>query len=279
MPTSQQSSSRQTFLQHHLMIPQDHGSWVFLLSPLLIGLFAGGQWTAATGLLILASLAAFFLRQPLTMVVKVLSRRRPRRILPTALFWSGVYSLVAILCLTALVWMGHAYLLYLAIPGIPVFIWHLYLVSRREERGQPGLEVVASGVLALSAPAALWVARNTPDPQGWVLWLLIWLQSAASIVHAHMRLKQRRLIEPPDLHMRWSLAWRALTYTTFNLSLVLFFSLHGDLSRWLWTPYALQWLETIYGALKPAVRAKPTSIGFRQLAVSTLFTLLFIFIW
>jgi len=41
----------------------------------------------------------------------------------------------------------------------------------------------------------------------------------------------------------------------------------------------LQWAETIRGTLKPAVQAKPKAIGMRQLAVSTLFTLLFILAW
>jgi hypothetical protein len=29
-----------------IAIPQDHGSWVFVLSPLLIGIFAGGKFNA-----------------------------------------------------------------------------------------------------------------------------------------------------------------------------------------------------------------------------------------
>jgi hypothetical protein len=31
----------QPIFVRHIALPQDHGSWVFLLSPLLIGLFAG----------------------------------------------------------------------------------------------------------------------------------------------------------------------------------------------------------------------------------------------
>jgi hypothetical protein len=45
-------------------------------------------------------------------------------------------------------------------------------------------------------------------------------------------------------------------------------------------PYALQWLETIWGSLvKPAVGYKPSIIGFRQLAISSMFTVLFIITW
>jgi hypothetical protein len=44
-------------------------------------------------------------------------------------------------------------------------------------------------------------------------------------------------------------------------------------------PYLLQWGETLWGTLNPAVGMKPTRIGIRQLIVSTLFTLLFIIAW
>ncbi|MBI1855919.1 MAG: YwiC-like family protein [Chloroflexi bacterium] len=31
----------QSFLRKQIAIPQDHGSWVFILSPLIVGIFAG----------------------------------------------------------------------------------------------------------------------------------------------------------------------------------------------------------------------------------------------
>jgi hypothetical protein len=73
---------------------------------------------------------------------------------------------------------------------------------------------------------------------------------------------------------------RALLYTTFNLLLVAGLAITGFLPSLLPLPYALQWAETVWGALfRPAVGLKPTTIGFRQLAVSSLFTLLFILTW
>ena len=190
----------------HIALPQDHGSWVFLLSPLLVGIFAGGDRSPATAYLILASLAAFLIRQPITIAVKVYSGRRSRRDLPAARFWFAVYALLGLAGLVGLIALGHAYLLYLAIPAAPVFVWHLYLVSRRAERRQAGVEIVASGVLALAAPAAYWIGQGFPNPLGWWLFGLIWLQSAASIVYAYMRLAQRELSEIPDLKTRLRIA-------------------------------------------------------------------------
>jgi hypothetical protein len=225
---------------------------------------------------VLASLAAFLIRQPVTIAVKALSGRRPRRDLPAARFWIAVYGAVALAALAGLILQGFGYLLILALPGLPVFIWHLYLVSKRAERRQAGVEIVGSGVLALSAPAALWVGLGWPDPQGWWLFALAWLQSAASIVYAYLRLEQRELKIYPPLAMRFQLARRALLYASFNLMAVLVLSLSGLLPPLLPLPFALQWAETIWGTLHPAVGAKPTAIGVRQLLVSTLFTILFI---
>lgn len=268
-----------TVFLRHVAMPQDHGSWVFLLSPLLIGIFAGGDRSPATGYLILASLAAFLIRQPITIAVKVYSGRRSRRDLPAARFWIGVYLSIGLTGLLGLIAQGHGYLLYLAIPAAPVFAWHLYLVSRRAERRQAGVEIVASGVLALAAPAAFWIGQGFPNPLGWLLFGLTWLQSAASIVYAYLRLAQRELSESPDLNTRLFMARRALLYTSFNLLVVTSLSLGGLLPILLPLPYALQWGESLWGALKPAMGLRPTSIGMRQLLVSTLFTLLFILTW
>lgn len=265
--------------QRHIALPQDHGSWVFLLSPLLIGLFASSSWRFDSFLLILTALLVFLLRQPITIVVKVYAGRRPRSDLAAAYFWALTYGLSALLCLAGLVALGHASLLLLSLPAIPLFAWHLWLVRQRKERRQAGLEILASGVLALSAPAALWLGSAEINPQGWLLWLLTWLQSAASIVYAYLRLEQREWKAPPPLASRFRSAARALAYSTFNLTAVLLLGVLHVLPTWLWSAYFLQAAETLWGASHPAISAKPTHIGLRQLIVSALFSLIFIICW
>jgi hypothetical protein len=68
-------------------------------------------------------------------------------------------------------------------------------------------------------------------------------------------------------------------YTTFNLLAAAGLGFAGITPRLVFIPYALQWLETLWGALRPAVGVRPTRIGLRQLAVSSLFTVLFILAW
>ena len=269
-----------TYFRRHIALPTDHGSWVFLFSPLLIGLFAGGSWGPATLYLILGAVSAFLIRQPLTVAVKVFISRRSRVDLPAAWLWTGIYAFLGLISAAGLVMHGYSYLLILAVPGVPVFTWHLWLVSQRAERRQAGVEVVATGVLALAAPAAFWVGTGHMDPDGWWLALLAWLQSAASIVYAYLRLAQRELKTMPPLKERSRMAHRALLYTGFNLIFAFSLIFAKVIPAWIFLPYLLQFLETVYGSLvQPAVRQKPTTIGIRQLIISTLFTILFIFTW
>lgn len=263
----------------HIALPQDHGAWVFLFSPLLIGIFAGNRLSLATFFLVIAVISAFLIRQPVTILVKAYSARRSRRDIPIARFWILVYSLIGFAALVGLISQGYIFLLILAIPGAPVFAWHLFLVSRRAERRQLGVELVGTGVLALAAPAGYWIGTGTYDLIGWWLFFLTWFQSAASIVYAYLRLEQRRLKEKPNLPSRFIMGWRALLYALFNFVGVLSLSLTGMLPFWLFIPYLLQLAETTQGTLNPAVQFKPTRIGIRQLVVSSLFTILFIVTW
>jgi len=274
-----QTRTANNLFNRNIALPQDHGSWVFLLSPLLIGLFAAPSWSLATLLLIIASLTGFLIRQPITHLVKIYSNRRPKIDTKASVFWVVLYSSIGFICVLGLGYLGFSYIMLLALPGVAVFTWYLILVTRRNERKQGGVEIVASGVLALSAPAAYWVGAGKPDPTGLVLFLLVWLQSAASIVYAYVRLEQRHLKEIPGVADRFKLGKRALLYSSFNLFSVLIFSITGILPVLLPIPYLIQWIEVIWGTYYPAVQTKPVHIGLRQLVVSTIFTITFIITW
>lgn len=280
-----------SLFKRHIALPQDHGSWVFILSPLLIGLFAGQRFTPASVNLIIAAMGAFLLRQPVSVAVKAYSGRRSRNDLPAARFWMLAYGALVLLSLGGLIAKGYTFVLILALPGLPVFAWHLQLVSRRAERRQAGVEILATGALALAAPAAFWIGREVYDPLGWALWLGAWLQSATSIVYAYLRLEQREMPfeqERPEKGKQAAgpgrsavsrLEKRAFAYTSFNLALALVLGWFAILPRWIFVPYLLQWAETLWGIFRPAIGWKPVKIGVRQLAVSALWTALFIICW
>lgn len=272
-------NNTRSIFRSYISIPQDHGSWVFILTPLVIGLFAGINFNAASLALIVAAMTAFLIRQPVTIAIKAYAGRRTRDDLPAARVWMMAYGVVLLISIMELVALGHQQILYLGIPAAPVFAWHLWLVSRREERRQAGVEILATGVLALSAPAAYWIGTNSFNPLGWLLWILTWFQSAASIVYAYLRLEQRQWKNIPVLQTRFNSARRAIGYSMFNLALSSILALFKIIPGLLWLPFLLQAVETVWGTVNPAVGAKPVAVGTRQLVVTILFTILFVITW
>jgi hypothetical protein len=272
-------NSAMSYINRHIALPQDHGSWVFILSPLFIGLFAGNNFTVDSLALTIAAMAAFLIRQPIAIAVKTLNGRRPHSEFRTALFWFLIYSTIILVSVAELVISGFGKVLFLAIPAAPIFGWHLYLVSKRRERRQVGIEILGTGLLAFAAPAAYWIGIGYYNPLGWLLWLLTWLQSAASIVYTYLRLEQRNLPKNPTNRKLWQMGLRTLACTTFNLVLAIALSLFRITPSFIFIPFLLQWSETLWGISHPAVGEKATRIGLRQLVVSILFTLLFIVFW
>ena len=270
---------KSTLLKRHIALTQEHGSWVFIFSPLIIGLASAGQWLPASSWFTLAAVGVFLFRHPLTFSVKIAAGRRNRSDLPAAFFWMAVYGVLALTGLAGLVFLDQSRLAVLALPGAPILAWHLWLVYRRAERRQIGMEIVATGVLALAAPGAYWAGLGMYDPAGWWLWLLTWLQSAGSITYAALRLEQRGWKATPSPAERTRAARRALLYTSFNTAFAAGLGFAGQVSGWLWLAFAVQLGETIWGTWRPAIRVRPTLIGIRQLVVSIVFTLVFIFTW
>lgn len=257
--------------RRHVALPSDHGSWAFFLAPLAIGLFAGGRWHTTALYLTVAAACGFLVRQPVGLLVKIHAGRRPKDALPAAWFWVVVYTWVGSVHVAGLIVRGFGYLLYLAIPGVLVFTWYLTLLSRREERRQGFLEVLATGSMALIAPAGMWAGLGRPDPLGWLLWLLVWAQSASAIVFVYYRLARRQGGAGRGV--------AAFSTASFAVLLAAGLGFAGLVSRWLFVPFLVQWLETVRGLGSPATDLRPTAIGIRQLVVKAVFTVLFILLW
>jgi lipid-A-disaccharide synthase-like uncharacterized protein len=266
-----------SLFRKHIALPQQHGSWALWLGPYVIGIGVGGAFKIELLWLTLSSLGGFLLLQPLTTLIKVIAGRKPQTDLAPSLFWSILYSLLALLCLYRLLITDHFFILYLALAAFPVLVWQLILVARRVERGQMGIELVGSGVLSLAAPAAYWIAKDGMNLTGWILWILCWMQSAGAIVYIFLRLEHRRLTEMPNAQDRFTMAKRALLYNTFNVVAVIAVAAFNLIPPLVVIPFIAMLLETIYGALiKPGIGAKPVTIGVRQVIITIIFATLMI---
>ncbi len=260
-----------TVWRKHYAIPPEHGAWFWLLGPLFLGAAAAPRPAPDLAVLTGAALAAFLMRQPMVLLVKVWSGRRGPNDRYPAQFWLSVYGVLALAAAGGLVALGHGRVLWLALPAIPIFGYFLWRVSRREERGRMALEIAGAAVLALTAPAAYWVCGGDDDIVAWMVWGLMVLHIAASIVETYLRLEQRRLKSLPSPEERWLRAAPALTFHGSNLVAVGMLALAG------WAPglAPAAFLWSLLGALAatqwPPVGVKPSRVGIRQLVSSILF--------
>jgi hypothetical protein len=264
------------FWKKYYSVPAEHGAWIWWIGPLILGAFAGGIWNPGLIWLTLAALIAFLSRQPASVLVKTFSGRRPARERKPALIWLSFYAAVATLSVAQLIRLEHTQVLYLAVPAIPILVWHFALIAQRRERKQMGIEIIGTGTLALAAPAAYWVGGGNDSVFPWILWLVSWLQSAASITLVYLRLAQKDWVEGLSLEDRLRRGSRALAYHGFNFVVgwaVVVFSGFNPLAG---IAFTLMLVDALWAILQPAHNWRPKNIGMRQLASSGLFFLMLI---
>ncbi len=271
--------TRWSWFRRRIAVPGEHGSWVLFLSPLVLGVWAGGALPVATAYLLVAATAGFLLRQPITALVKVRSGTRPASDVPAACFWIAIYSLLAGLHVLGLVLRGFGSILVLALPAVLIMGWYVALVGRRAQRHQPGVELLGAGALSLAAPAAMWIGLGWADPRGWLLWVLVWAASAASIASTHVQLEQRTWTEPRPLRTRLHTGRSALIGAAALPLGVAVLAASGLVPALLVMPYLILAAETLQSVLRPARGRRPRQIGVRQLTTNVLFTVAFLLTW
>lgn len=267
--------------RRRIWLPQEHGSWVFWLSPFALGLCVGGAPGGGVAALFLGALAGFLLHQPAAVVVKVLSGRFPRSELAPALLAAGVLSLAGALAVPCLLAHHHPRVLLYVAPGVLLFAWHLALVARRDERRHPGLLLVTGGALALAAPAAYEVAGGADALTPWVLAVLCWLRNAGDSATVYARLAQRApgagasAAPAAAGALRRMLAWNVAGVLAAGAGAAL-----GVVPEPVPLAFVLPAADALRIAATPPPRPLlPRQIGLHQLGMAVAFTLLCVLLW
>ena len=263
---------------HPFAIPSEHGAWALWLGPFLAGW--GVAWQSSRALLwtFAAILFAFMARHPLMIAVRAFSGRRKREDLRPALAWTFLYGVLAFAGAALLITLGEARLLLLAIPALPLLIWQMALVARKEER-QLRIELVGTGVLALAAPAAHIAASGAWTRTALMLWLLLWIYAAVSIVYVYLRLEQRRLSEAPEIPDRLAMGSTAMRAAAAALVLAAIGVAARLLPRLAPLPFILLQLQVIVGTYRPAIGYRPQRVGFAQVGAMAFFVALIVLVY
>lgn len=186
----------QKFFVKRLILPSEHGAWVWLLVPYGVGITTASYWgeilpSAVPALLLtlVAGLAVFLLRQPTTVWLRIQRGRGNPEFKKVAMGWIIGLSIVALGCLAGLLAMGRTDL-WLGV-GVSAILFLLYLYANY--RGRAALralwmELVGAAGLSLMAPMAIMSMIGKMPASVWGLWLLIAAQNSLSLLYVRLRL-------------------------------------------------------------------------------------------
>lgn len=271
---NKQTNAARNMFRKRFAIPPEKGGWIWWIGPLVIGAAAAGHLRPAVLAVTIGAFAAFCVRQPLTLWIKSWRLASHAEDRGAAAFGVAVYSAVCVLAAAALLLDGNARVVLLAIPALPVFAWHFFLVAQANERRQMLRDVLASLALALAGTAAYWSCGGNDNETAVLVWLLPGLQASASVVHMFLRLEQRRWTEVGTLSRRLQLGFTPIVHHSVNVAIAIVLYGMNNVSIVGVIAFMVCFIEGAVAVAQPQVGRTPKQLGMRQLAVSTAFSLL-----
>ncbi|MCB8954704.1 MAG: YwiC-like family protein [Ardenticatenales bacterium] len=179
-----------------LIIPSEHGAWVWLFVPYVVGLLVAPRLAGPTThaglaamLVGLGGLSAFLLRQPATAWMRMRQGRGNLALAPLAAGWTAGLAFLALLCFLGLLLLGRTALFSLMGVGGGIFLLYLY-AARRGRAGMRALWMEAAGAAGLSmmAPAAVIAVSGQMLPAAWTLWGVLATQNVLAVLYVRLRL-------------------------------------------------------------------------------------------
>ena len=188
MYDSDNNIKRPSRFRKQLILPAEHGSWAWLLVPFLVGTAVAQLATLPVWLVLLGGLAAFLLRQPATVWLRVRQGRGRRSDEPIALRLMLLLGGIVLLCAAGLLLLGRVALLWLVLPFALLLAAYLQAARSRQSTRTLQMELVGAAGLALMAPAAMLAAIGTSYPAVWLVWGLMAAQNVLGVFYVRQRI-------------------------------------------------------------------------------------------
>ena len=248
------------------MLPREHGAWVLLIAPIMVGFMAAPVFSpAAAALFALGAGAAFLLRAPLQ---ELIARPGDRR----ALRWLGFYAVLtagSFLPLIAL--LGCWKLLLFAVPACLLLVQNL-AANKSGRRFSAVNEAAGVLGLCLGGPAAYYAASYELGPRAWTLWLLCSAFFLGPIFHVKMAALQHRAAADPALLPGLERMSRlSAVYHALALAAVGVWAAFGGLAWPAAIPFAAAFLKTVRRGSRTPMRVDFRSLGYVEVAYSIQF--------
>lgn len=223
---SYKSASQNTFRMGAPLIPREHGAWVILYAPLLIGLAAAWPSPALSVVLLFIAVTGVYLARH---AGSLLLRKSVHHVQANTR-WLVIYLAIAAAGgLPLLIIYDHFELL--ALAGLVTVIYLLHLVIEKLPMRSRLLraqwsELVGMTALTLTAPAAYITAGGQLDGMALCLWSGCALFFGSGVFHVRMLIFAAKEKKPLDASDRWRLGRGNLLYHTLLLVAVFFSASH-----------------------------------------------------
>jgi len=191
-------------------IPREHGAWVMLYAPLVIGLAVARPFAWAPAALLVLAVTGVYLGQ--NAAAGLIRRRGGRSTSAWLIIYAGAAALGGAPLLFAYNRIG--LLAVGAAAGVLFATRSVLLVlpgRKRMDRSASG-EILGAAALSLTAPAAQVSASGSLTAAGWLLWLACFLYFSGGVLFVRMLLSVAKLktdLTPP---LRWRLGRVCLSY-------------------------------------------------------------------
>lgn len=183
-----QRSGRRGVSWRAVALPAEHGSWGFLLEPIVLGLVLAPSLPGL--LLALAVIASVLARQPLRLAWRDWRRgRRYARTLVAERF-AFVYASIVVVGLVTAVWLGGFAFLWPLLLAIPLAA--VQLVYDALNRSRDLLPELTGPVALAATVTSIALAGGWSVTAAVVLWLILAIRDVASTLYVRARLRLER---------------------------------------------------------------------------------------
>ena len=178
---------RPTVRLKSVALPVEHGSWGFLLEPLVAGLAVafswGGVWIA------LMTIGAFLMRQPLKVLIIDRLGMKVRERAKTALTFIAIYGAVFTAGFAGTIFSVGGRPLLPFVSVLPFAAYQIYCDASRQ-----GRQLVAEVIGAVSISASI-AAIALSDGRPWAVAVSLWLIFVLRLVPSILYVRNRLLLE------------------------------------------------------------------------------------
>lgn len=263
-----------TKAKYKILIPKEHGAWAILLIPYCIGIAITNEFSMRTILGLFGILLLFISRPSL---IKLVRRRNNNS--QNILLWLNFLipatlglSIFSLLFVRSGLWE----LLYFGFAGLMLLAIYTWLTLQHKERSVFG-ELVGIFLLTLSAPLAVYLAREQLSGQAFVLWLVNTLYFASSVFYIKTKIKVfiRHANFDSDV-TKFVLAKNFLAYLTILILIIALLTVRQMIPLLVTLAFVPMIAHTLWSIFTRSPKFAIMKEGFIQIGLSFIFAILLI---